>query len=131
MEDVYEIEWKGEPFEARYVGIRKLESKKRNWLAIRSFDINPVTKAEYGIDNNPFTALATEGKASFAVKEGATTATLLMGTTEAGARVKMLDAEGYTLSDVEVSKAILHLDCAGAATIELSGVALVYECLFR
>ena len=131
LQGVYEIEWKGEPFMARYIGIRKLESAKRNWLAIRSFDINPVTKAEYGVDNNPFTALVTEGKASFAVKDGATTATLLMGTPEAGARVKTLDAEGNILRDMELSKAILHLDCAGAATIELSGVALVYECLFR
>ena len=131
LQGVYDIEWKGEPFEARYVGIRKLESAKRNWLAIRSFDINPVTKAEYGVDNNPFTALVTEGKASFAVPKGATTATLLMGTPDAGARVKTLDMEGNTISDVEVSKAIIHLDCTGAATIELSGVALVYECLFR
>lgn len=131
LQGVYEIEWRGEPIMARYVGIRKLESAKRNWLAIRSFDINPVTKAEYGVDNNPFTALVTNGKASFAVKEGATKATLLMGPVSEGARVKTLDNEGNTLSDEEVSKSILHLDCTGAANIELSGVALVYECLFK
>ena len=61
MEGVYEIEWCGEPFEARYVGIRKLESKKRNWLAIRSFEINPVAEADFGWDANPFTFVKVEG----------------------------------------------------------------------
>ena len=129
LEGVYEIEWKGEPFMARYVGIRKLESKKRNWLAIRSFDINPVTKAEYGVDSNPFTFLATDGNATFALKESTTCVTLLMGNVAEGARCKLYNRDGALVGDVAVDSAILHLDCTDVATIELSGVAAVFECV--
>ena len=129
LEGVYEIEWKGEPFMARYVGIRKLESKKRNWLAIRSFDINPVTKQEYGVDSNPFTFLATDGNATFALKESTTSVTLLMGNVADGARCKLYNRDGALVGDVAVENAILHLDCADVATIELGGVASVFECI--
>ena len=129
LEGVYEIEWKGEPFIARYVGIRKLESKKRNWLAIRSFDINPVTKEEYGVDSNPFTFLATDGNATFAIKESTTRVTLLMGSVADGARCKLYNRNGELVGDVVVEGAILHIDCADVATIELSGVAAVFECI--
>ena len=129
LEGVYEIEWKGEPFMARYVGIRKLESKKRNWLAIRSFDINPVTKQEYGVDSNPFTFLATDGNATFALKESTTSVTLLMGNVADGARCKLYNRDDALVGDVAVENAILHLDCADVATIELSGVASVFECI--
>ena len=129
LEGVYEIEWKGEPFMARYVGIRKLESKKRNWLAIRSFDINPVTKEEYGVDSNPFTFLATDGIATFTLKEGTTRVTLLMGNVAEGARCKLYNRDGALVGDIAVESAILHLNCADVATIELSGVASVFECV--
>lgn len=129
LEGVYEIEWKGEPFMARYVGIRKLESKKRNWLAIRSFDINPVTEAEYGADSNPFTFLVTEGEATFAIKPSTKRITLLMGDVKADARCKVFDAEGAVIADVAVDKAILHLDVANAASLALTGVDAVFECV--
>ena len=129
LEGVYEIEWKGEPFMARYVGIRKLESKKRNWLAIRSFDINPVTEAEYGADSNPFTFLVTEGEATFAIKPTTKHITLLMGDVKADARCKVYDAEGAVIADVAVDKAILHLDVANAASLTLTGVDAVFECV--
>ena len=129
LKGVYEIEWKGEPFMARYVGIRKLESEKRNWLAIRSFDINPVTKEEYGVDSNPFTFLATDGSATFTLKEGTTRVTLLMGNVAEGARCKLYNRDGELVGDVAVESAILHLDSTDVATIELSGVAAVFECV--
>ena len=126
---VYEIEWKGEPFMARYVGIRKLESKKRNWLAIRSFDINPVTKEEYGVDSNPFTFLATGGDALFVLKPSTTRVTLLMGDVTDGARCMLYNAENELVDVVDVNSSILHLDVAGVASIRLTGVNAVYECV--
>ena len=131
MEGVYEIEWRGEPFMARYVGIRKLESAKRNWLAIRSFDINPVTKEEYGADSNPFTFLAAEGEAVFALKPTTTRVTLLMGDVKEGARCVLYNADSEVLGEVNVESSILHLDTAGAVTLKLSGVGAVYECVER
>lgn len=129
LEGVYEIEWRGEPFMARYVGIRKLESKKRNWLAIRSFDINPVTKEEYGVDSNPFTFLATEGEAQFALKPSTIRVTLLMGDVADDARCTLYNAEGEVVNSIEVDASILHIDTAGAAMLKLTGVAAIFECV--
>lgn len=149
MQGVYDIEWKGEPFEARYVGIRKLESQKRNWLAIREFAINPVTKEQYGEDGNPFTALEVEGTtATFAVKEGATHATILVGSlsdpenktlkrngSEATfsvvkPRCKVLAEDGTVLSDVELSSSVVEVECSGAATIVVESMHKIFECIF-
>jgi hyaluronoglucosaminidase len=150
MEGVYDIEWKGEPFEARYVGIRKLESKKRNWLAIREFAINPVTKEEYGVDGNPFTALLVgeQNVASFEVKEGATRATLLLGSlndpenrnlkrvagnnqfTVVKPHCRVIAADGSVISEVEVCSSAVNVDCAGAARIEVDCIHKVFECIF-
>jgi hyaluronoglucosaminidase len=129
LEGVYEIEWRGEPFMARYVGIRKLESAKRNWLAIRSFDINPVTKEEYGADSNPFTHLATEGEAIFMLKPSTTRVTLLMGDVKEGARCTLYDAAGEVIDEVAVDASILHLDSRGAVKLSLQGVEAIYECV--
>ena len=150
MEGVYDIEWKGEPFEARYVGIRKLESQKRNWLAIREFAINPVTKEEYGVDGNPFTALLVgeQNVASFEVKEGATRATLLLGSltdpenrnlkrvagknqfTVVKPHCRVIAADGSVISEVEVCSSAVNVDCAGAARIEVDCIHKVFECIF-
>ena len=129
MECVYEIEWKGEPFMARYVGIRKLESAKRNWLAIRSFDINPVTKEEYGADSNPFTFLATEGEAVFVLKPSTTRVTLLMGDVKEDARCTLYNAVGEVIDEVSIEASILHLDSRGAVKLVLNGVSAVFECI--
>ena len=129
MEGVYEIEWKGEPFMARYVGIRKLESAKRNWLAIRSFDINPVTKEEYGADSNPFTFLATEGEAVFMLKPSTTRVTLLMGDVKEDARCTLYNAVGEVVDEVSIEASILHLDSRGAVKLVLNGVSAVFECI--
>lgn len=43
MQRTYHIHWTGAPVDARYVRIRKLHSPKSNWLAIRTFDVNPLT----------------------------------------------------------------------------------------
>jgi hyaluronoglucosaminidase len=150
MKGIYEIEWKGEPFEARYIGIRKLESEKRNWLAIREFSINPVTKQEYGVDSNPFTALMVDdgNKATFAVKEGATRSTILVGSLNDPAnktlkrnasettfsmvkpRCRVLAADGTILSDIELNSSVVDIDCTGAATIEVESMHKIFECIF-
>ncbi len=103
LQGVYEIEWKGEPFQARYVGIRKLESAKRNWLAIRSFEINPVAESEYGWDANPFTFYSSDEPMKMAVAKGKTSAMLLLGEVAEGAYVEMLSKKGKVLGRVELS----------------------------
>ena len=104
LQGVYEIEWRGEPFEARYVGIRKLESAKRNWLAIRSFEINPVEECDYGWDANPFTFYTSDAPLKVAVAKDKSEATLLLGEVAEGAYVEMLSKKGKVLGRVELSE---------------------------
>ena len=131
MEGVYDILWKGEPFMARYVGIRKLESKKRNWLAIRSFDINPVEKCDYGWDANPFTAFSSAEGVDIAVKEGTTSLRLLLGALPAeGIAYECVDSNGNNLSNGIIShpEQIINLT-EGCTTLRLSGAVTLYEAI--
>ncbi|MBO7186615.1 MAG: beta-N-acetylglucosaminidase domain-containing protein [Alistipes sp.] len=127
LKGVYDVVWTGEPFEARYVGIRKLESEKRNWLAIRAFEINPVTPEEYGADNNPYTALAIEGSTRITLPETTTSCTLLLGLLDADARYTLLTEEGNIVGEGNITTSHLHLDTTGAAYIDIYGVDRLFE----
>ena len=132
MEGVYDILWQGEPFEARYVGIRKLESKKRNWLAIREFAINPVEKSEYGWDSNPFTSFATSESLNIAIAEDATSLRLLLGTLDNELCYEITDAKGKVLSNGTITNAeqVIALP-EGATALHLAGKATLYEAIVK
>jgi hyaluronoglucosaminidase len=132
MQGVYEIEWKGEPFEARYVGIRKLESQKRNWLAIREFTINPVDLSDFGWDCNPFTSYSSAEGIVVAVNESATSLHLLLGVLPAeGASYKVLRGE-EVISEGRITAAeqIIALE-SGATAVILEGGVTLYEAIVR
>ena len=132
MEGVYYIECRGDDVESRYVGIRKLESKKRNWLAIRSFEINPVAESEYGWDANPFTSVAASEAIVKALPEGATTVQLLLGKIAEGAYVELLDKESKPLSRLDVVKPNTKLDIVdGAAFIAIKNDGGLIEVVFK
>ena len=134
LEGVYEISWKGEPFEARYVGLRKLESKKRNWLAIRSFDINPVEKEDYGWDSNPFTSFAALESLDITIADDTIAIRLLLGTLPAeGIAYELLDAEGAVVANgtIERSEAVVIIDNATAKTLRLNGAVTLYEAIAK
>lgn len=42
IKDTYDIYWQGEPVDARYVRLRRLESSRSNWAAIRTFIVSTV-----------------------------------------------------------------------------------------
>jgi hyaluronoglucosaminidase len=142
MEGVYEIEWNGEPFEARYVGIRKLESKKRNWLAIRSFEINPVAEADFGWDANPFTFVKVEGSIVVDIMSGCYTENgeksleLMLG--ELGDKVEYRiynDFADYSRGEITSSRASIELPMtdivSGQWRIELKGNFDLYELFYK
>ena len=81
LERQYVIRWQGRGVDARYVRLRKIESDKTNWAAVRTFSVNPVRpdslgfdlqapdrdKAVYAFDNNPYTYYALDGAMSFGI----------------------------------------------------------------
>ena len=103
LEGVYEITWTGS-VEARYIRLRKLESKKRNWLAIRSFEVNPVDKSEFGWDGNPFTSLQIAGGQSFELPKGGKVAYLMLGKLpKKGAVCRLLNNKGEEISKHKIT----------------------------
>ena len=81
LERQYIIRWQGRGVDARYVRLRKIESDKTNWVAVRTFSVNPVRpdslgfdmqaqdrdRAVYAFDNNPNTYYALDGDLSFGI----------------------------------------------------------------
>ncbi len=140
LQGVYDIEWRGEPFEARYVGIRKLESTKRNWLAIREFAINPVTESEYGWDCNPFTSLKVESSIDVeipsACNTGLTSLELMLGELDGRVEYRIYnDFADYSSGEITSSRTSIALPatsiCSGKWRIELKGDFDLYELFYR
>lgn len=81
LERQYVIRWQGRGVDARYVRLRKIESDKTNWAAVRTFSVNPVRpdslgfdmqaqdrdRAVYAFDNNPYTYYTLDGDLSFGI----------------------------------------------------------------
>lgn len=134
MQGVYDIEWQGEPFEARYVGIRKLESEKRNWLAIRSFEINPVAESEFGWDANPFTSYKVEGSVVCELQH-ADNLELMLGELDSAVEYRIFD-EHAELSRGEITSARTTITLpqsdviAGERRIEIIGDCVIYEMFY-
>ena len=129
---LYEVSWEGEPVQARYVRMRKLESPKTSWTVIRSFLVNPVEGECLASDENPFTSYAMQGSMSFDVPEGTSACHVLMDAhdgTDVTMNVK--DAEGNVIMDCVTSAAYAHmLMPVNAATVELCGNAEIFEIIF-
>ena len=126
---VYEINWKGS-VEARYVRLRKLESQKRNWLAIRSFEINAVAESEYGWDGNPFTSVKIAGGLSFELPKGGKVAYMMLGKLpKDGVICRLLGKDGSKIEDKRIysSMSLVELNDKVHA-LELRGKVELFEC---
>lgn len=142
----YIIRWNGSGVDARYVRLRKLESRKTNWAAVRSFSVNPVKidalgfevtapdidKAVYVFDNNPYTFYSLEGTLSFGIPEtGAerNSYTLLMRL-HGPLTVRQYASDGSLLDSVSVKSAYFRFPVMeGAVRVEIEGNADIFEIL--
>lgn len=145
LEKQYVIRWEGRGVDARYVRLRKIESEKTNWAAVRTFSVNPVRpdslgfemqapdrdKAVYAFDNNPYTAYALSGVLSFAlVQDSGAAEKVLLLNPHSGIQVRQYAADG---SLVRTSAAydpycIVELH-PSAVRIELEGDTDIFEIL--
>ena len=142
MEKQYNINWKGEAVKARYVRLVKLPSNKTNWVAIRSFEVNPVNAEQlgfavtandvdaalYAFDNHPGTSYKNQGTLAFEIPSGVKAYTYLAKFGGNSMVVKQFDAKGKELASEEVSsplyKQILKPD---AVKVSLQGDVELYE----
>ena len=144
LQKQYVINWTGQPVEARYVRIKKLPSKKTNWAAIRSFEVNPLKvenlnvcitaddlgKALYAFDKHPGTSYMNNGTLSFTLPAKVAGCTLLMKLNSSGNPVKLrqLDAKGKLLTETVLNTPFVKVDFAkGAAKAEIEGAVEIFE----
>ena len=113
--------------------LRKLESEKRNWLAVRAFEINPVDASEYHLDGNPFTSLIVGAKTSIDIPAEATHCHLLLGRlgVERIPVYRLYDTQDQLVGEGRITSSELHIDTDGrVARIEISGVDRIFETIF-
>ena len=142
LEKTYDIDWKGETVNARYVRLRKLESEKKSWCAIREFTVNPTTPATlpfavsaadtnaamYGFDGNPVTSFNNDGKLTFGIENGTKGYTLMLGTNGGSVMFNQYNKKGKLISATPVDKALMSVTLdKKAAKAELEGKTEVFE----
>lgn len=143
----YIIHWSGDPVRARYVRLKRLESSKTNWAAIRSFEVDPIRadnlgfhieaenpgKALFAFDGNPGTYYANSGTLAFSIPEGTKGYTLLLkpGATDRP-KLRQLDAKGAVISETVIDAPFFPVNLnKGAAGIVLEGDAELFEIILR
>lgn len=139
----YIIRWSGDPVQARYVRLKRLESSKTNWAAIRSFEVNPVNearlgfrieatdpaKALYAFDGNPGTSYQNSGVLAFGTPDNTTGFTMLLkpGSAEKP-KLRQLDAKGSLISETVIDSPFFKVGLdKGADRIELEGNVEIFE----
>ena len=146
MQKQYIIDWKGEPVKARYVRLQRLDSKKQNYAAVRTFDVNPLRldnigfaieaadaqKALYAFDKRLATTYANAGSLAFEVVPGTKSYTLLMNQPAAGVTLKQLDKEGKVLAETTLDAPFAQVEVAeGTVKMQLDGTVEIFEIISK
>lgn len=143
----YVINWTGEPVKARYVRLKRLESSRTNWAAIREFSINPIrpehlgfriegngrSQVLYAFDKNPATSFVNSGKLKLDIPSGTKKYTMLLKLQSENGMprsiaLRQLAADGSETSRSEVDTPFMCITVdADASRIELDGPVEIFE----
>lgn len=144
MQQQYEIRWKGEPVKARYVRLRRLESARTNYAAVRTFQINPIRledmnfkieasdpqQALAAFDSRLSTAYVNRGVLLFEVQPDVQKYIFLLGNIAPDAPVQLCQysADGTVLSRKLVTASYVEFPLVpGAVKVQFEGTVEVYE----
>ena len=146
LKKTYEFQWKGEPVNARYVRMRRLDSKRSSWSSVRTFHVNPLTAARTGLnieakdvdavlkafDENPTTSSELAGEISFDRVQGDNVLILLMDNLMGAVTVTQYDEKGRQVSTMDVTTEYASVPLAPKAVrISLKGHATLFEAIQR
>lgn len=139
----YDIRWTGQGVRGRFVRLRKLPSEKTNWLAVRSFKVNPVSVSGLGLDvrsgqgeaairafdEQPLTSFHLAGTLSFSVPKHARRYVLLLKLPEnQTVKVRQHDKKGRVVAEAAVNSSFCQFDVVKkAARLSIEGNAEIYE----
>jgi len=139
----YVINWKGDAIKARYVRLKRLDSERKNYASVRSFDVNPLhaenlgfkleaenpQQAVYAFDQNLSTSYQVAQSISFEVPQGVKAYTLLMNELSSPLKIKQFDKKGNLLSETTVSSPYFKLELTNdkVTKVSLEGKAEIFE----
>lgn len=144
LHNQYNILWKAEsPIEARYIRLVRLDSKRTNWAAVRSFTVVPENVAATpfienngvsndilnAFDHQPSTIFKSIGDFSFRVPHGTTAFTFLLSLpTDGSVRLCQYDKRNRLKAEYTSTSPFFTVDVAKNVTrIEVIGKANVFE----
>ncbi len=147
LEKQYIINWSGASVKARYIRLRKLESSKTNWAAVRSFEINPVrvenlgfkihakdiNSALYAFDRHPGTSYLNEGIFSFEVPKNTKGYTMLLrlgldNNNSTPVKLRQFEANGTLLTETVINTPFFNVNLVeGVTKIEVEGKVDIFE----
>lgn len=145
LRQTYIIRWSGDPIDARYIRLKRLDSPKTNWTAVREMAINPVRFEKlgfeisvadslkkdvlYAFDQNPATSFHNPGTLTFGIPANTASYTLLLKLEGNDHPVlRQLDAKGNVLSELVIETPFVQLNVAKRAKqMVLEGAAEVFE----
>lgn len=143
----YVISWQSEvPVMARYVRLRRLDSKRTNWASVRTFDVNPVSHASLGLnvvsadpfgalkafDANTTTAYPLVGDMAFDRRKGASELVLLTDRPSVPFTVTQYNTKGQEIERTVVNSAYTDIKLNPAASrFVVNGRISVYEVIQR
>lgn len=139
----YVIHWEGAPEKARYVRLKRLDSKRTNYASVRSFDVNPLRpdnlgftleadtlgKAVYAFDNNLATSYQSVKAMTFGVNKDVKAYILLLNELAAPIKCVQLDKKGKVLSETVIDSPYARIEIANknVCQVRLEGKAEVFE----
>ena len=145
LKQQYIIQWQGEAVKARYVRLRRLESKRTNYASIRSFEVNPLRiedlrfklqtenpeQALYAFDKNLGTSFKSKDQdcLEFEVAKGTKAYTLLMNELPMPLKCKQFDIKGKLVSETSIDSPYAKIELSGkdVAKISIEGAAEIFE----
>ena len=143
MKKQYVINWKAEPVKARFVRLRRLDSEKTNYAAVRTFRVNPLRVSDLGFslesdsneqalkafDNNLSTSYDCSKEMTFGVNDGVSAYIILMNKLNQPVKCSQLDAKGKVVKETTLTSAYAKIERAGknVAKIKLTGEAEIFE----
>lgn len=131
----YEFGWQGEaPADYRYLRLRRLDSDRKSWAAVREFDIDidGLETADAMTDLNPLTSMTLPGSYKLIPSAGLKQLTLLKANDGKTVTAVQRDKKGKELSRKELTASVATLAIDPKATeIELLGNAEIFEIIRR
>lgn len=145
MQKQYIINWEGEAVKARYVRIRRLESKRSNYAAVRSFDVNPLNIDNLGFaldtkepketlrafDSNLGTSYKSDNvDITMEVTKGTSGYTLLMNKLQKPMKCIQLDKKGNVIAETVLDKPFSKIEIADTkkvVKVKFEGAAEIFE----